>query len=310
MFIISPRIGLCNQLQTIVKGILLSIKYNKNIYIDKFQIDLKSYKLCDINFILDIEQINDFLKKKVKTSIKILNKVDENITNNLDSYVLPNIDYTKIPTMSYINDDIELNKNMEIIYLGNIVSLDIYKTFNYEYNNYSDNNLYYLIMTNIKFKCEFYKIKNFIKEELKLNNFNCVHLRIEDDALSHFSMCYNLSIEDYNKQILNFYNNNITNLGKNQIYISSGMLDFNNSINNKYYENIMKNNNLLCDKKNINIDNYYLNNRELIAIIDLLIAYDSENFVGCHISSFSQVIKCYFKLIKNKDCILFTPLDA
>ena len=33
MFIISPRGGLCNQLQTIVKGILLAIKYNRNLYI-------------------------------------------------------------------------------------------------------------------------------------------------------------------------------------------------------------------------------------------------------------------------------------
>jgi hypothetical protein len=54
MFIISPRIGLCNQLQTIVKGLLLSIKYNRNIYIHKFQIDLYSNRLTDINHILNI----------------------------------------------------------------------------------------------------------------------------------------------------------------------------------------------------------------------------------------------------------------
>ena len=49
MFIISPRIGLCNQLQTITNGLLLSIKYNRNLYIDQFQIDLKSGNLTYIN---------------------------------------------------------------------------------------------------------------------------------------------------------------------------------------------------------------------------------------------------------------------
>ena len=55
MFIIQPRIGLCNQLQTIVKGILLSIKYNRNLYIDNFQIDLTSCSLSDINDILNVQ---------------------------------------------------------------------------------------------------------------------------------------------------------------------------------------------------------------------------------------------------------------
>jgi hypothetical protein len=84
------------------------------------------------------------------------------------------------------------------------------------------------------------------------------------------------------------------------------MIDFDNTINNDYYTNLMKNNNLLCDKKNINIDKFYLNNRELIAIIDLLIAYDSEIFVGSLISSFSSTISHYFKY-NNKECVLFQP---
>jgi hypothetical protein len=197
MFIISPRIGLCNQLQTIVKGILLSIKYNRNLYIHNFQIDLKSGKVTDINDILDIKEMNNFLEYTIKTPIKILNTIDVNITNKLNNYCLPNIDYNQIPKMHYINDVIELNKNMEIIYLGNIVSLDIYKSFNLIWNDYTDNNIYHLIMYNIKFNKIFYTLKDYIKQELKLNKFNCIHLRIEDDAIKYFSSCYNLSIEKY-----------------------------------------------------------------------------------------------------------------
>lgn len=305
MFIISPRIGLCNQLQTIVKGILLGIKYNRNIYIDNFQIDLTSGRLCDINDILDIQKMNIFLDKTIKTRIRILNTVNKNITNNLTRYQLPNVDYNNIPRMSYINDAIELNKNMNIIYLGNIVSLCIHKSFNYVYDDYSDGNLYYLIMSNLKFHNKFYIIKDYIKQKLQLTNFDYVHLRIEDDALKHFSMCSKLSIHDYNHKLINFYEDNIKLLGQNKIYIASGMLQFDNTINFHYYDNLMKNNKFLCDKKNIRLDKYFLNNRELIAIIDLLISYDSKKFVGCHISSFSQVIKHHF-IYKKKSFKLFT----
>jgi hypothetical protein len=305
MFIISPRIGLCNQLQTIIKGILLAIKYNRDIYINQFQIDLKSGKLTDINKILNIHEINQFLENTIKTPIKILTDIDANIINKLEEYCLPNIDYKNIATNVYINDDIELNRHMEIIYLGNIVSLDTNKSFNCKWGEYTDTNFYYLVMNNIIFHPTFYTLKDVIKQELKLTNFNCIHLRIEDDALKHFSYCYKLSIEDYNKKIIDFYENAITNIlsPDQKIYMCSGMLEFDNTINLTYYENLMKNT-LLCDKKNIVLDDYYLHNRELIAIIDLLISLDSDFFVGCHISSFSQVINAHHKYY-NKNSILF-----
>ncbi len=295
MFIISPRIGLCNQLQTIVKGILLAIKYNRNLYIDKFQIDLTSGRLADINEILNINEMNNFLKNIVKTQIIIINTLNINIDSNLNKYKLPNVDYNNISTSSYINDDIELNTHLEIIYLGNIVSLDIYKSFNYKWNDINDENLYFFIMNNIKFNEIFYKLKDYIKQELNLTNFNCIHLRIENDAIKHFSHCYNLSIDEYNKKLIKFYDDNITHICKDQksIYICSGMLEFDNTINLKYYIDLMNDNTLLCDKKNINIDKYYLNNRELIAIIDLLISFDSDLFIGCAISSFSIVINTH-----------------
>lgn len=284
MFIISPRIGLCNQLQTIVKGILLAIKYNRNIYIDKFQIDVQSKRLEDIHKILDINKMNVFLKDVIKTDIVILNTLNTNISSNLDEYKLPNVNYTNISRNKYINDDIELNKHMEIIYLDNIVSLCIFRSF-----NYSSDNLYDVIMNNIQFDQTFYKLKDYIKQELNLTNFNCIHLRIEDDAILSFSEHYNLSRDEYNRNLINFYNNQITRISqeKKTIYISSGMLKFHNTINTNYYTNLMKNNILLCDKSNIVLDPYYLNNRELIAIIDLLLAYDSDLFIGSEISSFS-----------------------
>jgi hypothetical protein len=84
------------------------------------------------------------------------------------------------------------------------------------------------------------------------------------------------------------------------------MLEFNNKINLKYYENLIGMNILLRDKKNINLDNYYLHNRELIAIIDLLLSFDSDLFIGSGISSFSQVINTHHIYYK-KQSTLFYP---
>ena len=105
MFIVSPRLGLCNQLQSIVKTFLLGIKYNRQIYIDNFQIDLNSGRLIDINEILDIDKMNNFYSEK-NINIKIHKNIDNNIIKELSG-----IDYNKIPNMSFINDFIDNNIN-------------------------------------------------------------------------------------------------------------------------------------------------------------------------------------------------------
>lgn len=302
IFIVSPRIGLCNQLQTIVKGILLGIKFNRNIYIDKFQINLYNNDLWDINKILNINKTNDFLLSINVTNCKIINEIDKNIINNIANYKLPTINYNNIQEQTCINNHIEKNLDKNIIYLGNIVSLCLNKSFNYTWGDYS--NLYYLIISNIKFHDNFYKIKEEIKTKLNLKNYTTIHLRIEDDALRHFSHCYKLTIDEYNQKLLSYYNSKIKVIKQN-MYICSGIFKYDNKINYNYYINLKKNNNLIYDKSNVTIDNIYLNNRELIAIIEMLIAYDSDKFIGCGISSFSRCIENYFKCNKKNNIELF-----
>jgi hypothetical protein len=296
MFIVSPRIGLCNQLQCIVKGILLGIKYNRNIYINKFQINLYSNDLCDINEILNINKINSYLLSKNIYNCKIISQVDPVIIDNLENYKLCKINYDSISSETFINNHIDENLDKSILYLGNLVSLCISQSFEYNWGDYT--NLYYNLMSNIIFHDKFYELKENIKNKLELVNYNTVHLRIEDDALKHFSHCYNLSIEEYNANILSFYEEKMKHC-TNRTYICSGMLKYDNTINFAYYEKMMRDNSLLCDKKDIVIDSYYLDNRELIAIIELLLAYDADKFIGCGISSFSRCIENYFICNKN-----------
>ena len=132
-------------------------------------------------------------------------------------------------------------------------------------------------------------------------------MRIEDDALKHFSHCHKISIDEYNNKLKSFYELHIKNNKNNNIYISSGILNFDNKINSQYYLDLKLKYNNIYDKSNIQIDKYYLNNRELIAIVDLLLCFDSSKFIGCGISSFfKRVIEGYFNynsLIENQ--ILF-----
>jgi hypothetical protein len=193
MFIVSPRKGLCNQLQTIVKGILLGIKYKRDVYIDKFQMDYNKNELCDINKVLNIDKMNVFLSETCGTKIKILDSIG---SPNFSHFRMSELDSVDISTLYYINNHIERYEDKPIIYLGNIVSVCIKKTFGYQLDDYT--NPYYVIMSNLRFNDAFYDIKNFIKNKLELSdNYTTVHLRVEDDAIKHFAHCYNLSIKEY-----------------------------------------------------------------------------------------------------------------
>ena len=312
MFIISPRGGLCNQLQTIVKGMLLAKKYNRNLYIDKFMIHYSKSTLVDINKILNIAKMNEFLINNNFNNFKILENFEE---DNFNKYYMKNVDYDKIKSMIYINNYIEENLNMDIIYLGNIVMLQIYESFNYLWSD--NNNLYFLFMKNIIFKDIFYEIRDKIKENLDLKLYNCAHLRIEDDCIQYCAKLYKISEEEYNNKLLSFYSDKIQKFydsdsdSKLKIYICSGILNFDNKINYEYYQNLkLKYGNSIVDKNDI-LDqisnyNYILENRELIAIVDLLIAFDSDQFIGNHFSSFSIYVGIYKEYFnKNSNVKLF-----
>jgi len=302
LFIVEPRFGLCNQLQSIVKGILLSNKYNRNIYINGFQKNIfEVISVCDINEILDLDEINEFLNKS-NITVKIVKNIDDDIREKID--ILENVHYNEIPYLSAMSDIIEMNLDKPYLNIGNPVSLCAYQTFKYDWNDH--NNLYWKLCSNIKFHKKFYTLKNSIKEQLKLQNYVSIHMRIEDDAIGHFAGCYQLTTDEYNNKLIKFYLDAINDNKEQFVYISSSMSYFLDSINSKFYNDLLKNNEKLCDKKNIEIDDYYLKNRELLAIVDLLIAYDGDKFFGSYVSSYSQFIANHF-IIQEKPSTLFIP---
>lgn len=303
MFVVSPRLGLCNQLFSIVKSILLGVHYGRNVYISQFQKNYGDYNsLCDINEILNIDKINNFLLEHNVYNCKVISSFD--LTNyDFSSFYMPNVDYERLPHMNYINNYIDENLHKEIIYLGNPVSLCINQSFGWSWNDYT--NLYYLLSGNSFFQDKFYALKDEIKCKNNLYEYATVHLRIEDDMLDYASnVLHKIPLQEYNDKLLGYYNNKISNINK-KIYVCSGILSYNNTINYDYYRNLKNNNNLICDKEHISIEDYYTNNRELISIVDLLIAYDSNEFVGCIDSTFSLMVCMYFTLHNKNNTDLF-----
>lgn len=291
MFFCSPRYGLCNQLMTILNSILLADKYERDLYINNFELDVYSHELSDINEILNIDIINEYLKNN-NFKTRIIKNIQENIEQ------MDGVDYGKLPYLKCIIGNIEENIHKKNLDIGNPVSLDIFYSSNTNDKNFN-------LLRNIRFSDKYYYMKDLIKEKLNLVNYRCVHLRIEDDAVNCFfnNNCINLTTEEYNTKILNCYK---TKLEENtsKTYICSGILSSKNTINCDYYKSLMENNQHLCDKKELGniIPIDMLKNREVIAIIDYLIALDSDFFIGFFMSSFSILMNI---IHKNTDILKF-----
>ena len=289
VFVFEPRSGLCNQLNCIAIGLVIGSIYNRQIYFHGFQLDyLNEYELTDFETIIDIDYLNKILKEfKIQTTIlkkKDLSKnglIYENI-NNIEVLNTENIPIFNIKNIfPFLN--IKENLNKQILNLKNPINTILPDEMN---------NFYNYIRIHIKFNTKYMEITNNIIEKFELNNFCCVHLRIEDDAIEYVNKKNDFDyINDIYKQI---YINELEILKKTntQIYVCTSLGLFENK-NNLFYKIIKKQYNLI-DKNDLLMElglNDILEQREICGIIDYLIALKSDYFVGCDWSSFSIAIK-------------------
>lgn len=293
--IIHPKNGLCNQLQSISKGIILGIISNRDIIFKCFQLDYKNFdNLCPFDTIIDIKNLQKKLNMK---------NINVNIDSNTEIKGIPifipenDINYSK--DIADIKDFIKYlfidkNTNIKYIDIGCPISCDI----PYEYID-----IYDYINLNIKFVDKYIDIANEIKEKLKLKYYCCVHLRLEDDSINFMKdqnkkLDFNTVNEIYkNKYIeeLELLNNT-----KQKIYICTSLC-MNENINNLFYKDIKSKYNLIDKNDIINVNQN--NCREIYGIIDFIIAKDSLYFSGSDWSSFSIYIYINHKF-NNKDAKL------
>ena len=297
IFILEPRSGLCNQLNCIAIGVVIGAIYNRKIYFHGFQVDYSNeYDLTDFEDIIDINYINKILKEyNINTCIlkkKDLIKLDiehENIKTFevLNTFDKPIFNIKNI--FPFLN--IKENLDKQILNLKNPINTILPDEMN---------NFYNYIRIHLIFNEKYMEITNNIIEKFELNNFCCVHLRLEDDAIEYVNQKNDFDyINDIYKQI---YINELEILKKTdtQIYVCTSLGLFENK-NNLFYKIIKKQYNLI-DKNDLLIKlglNDMLEQREICGIIDYLVALKSDYFVGCDWSSFSIAIKNHHEFHKK-----------
>jgi hypothetical protein len=281
--IINPKNGLCNQLSSISIGVILGMISNRNVIFTSFQLDYKnSDNNCNFDTIIDIIHLQNILNK-LNCNVKILtNTINEKknteVKNNYIKINIPtNEDIANIKDfIPYLLD----KKNDLIKYLD--IGCPISTIIPNEYHNILNS-----ININIKFTNNYIKIANNIKNTLKLNNYFCVHLRLEDDSINFMKeLNPKLSFDNINNIYKNKYIEEFETLKNfnNKIYVCTS-LGINNNINNTYYLELKKKYNIIDKNDIIKISNN--NCREIYGIIDFIIAQDSLYFIGSDWSSFS-----------------------
>jgi hypothetical protein len=288
--IIQPKNGLCNQLYSISRGVVLGLISKRDVIFKSFQLDYKNIEnTCPFDAIINIDHIQNKLNEK-NININIISNFKINGTKIITDL---DIEIHNIKNLiQYLLDDNNINEK----YLD--IECPISCEIPYEYRT-----LLKYIDLNIKFTDKYINIAKNIKSLLKIDYYCCIHLRLENDAISFMKELNPLLTDEY---INNFYKAkyiehlNILKEYNINIYICSS-LGISNNINNDFYKEIKKKYNLI-DKNDI-ITVTENNCREIYGIIDFIIAQDSLYFVGCDWSSFSYYIYSSHKDNK-KNCHL------
>ena len=290
--VVRPKYGLCNQLYSISKGIIFGLICNRDVIFSNFQMDYRDENnLCNFEDVIDIEFLQKIILKYSK-SIKI-------IVNN-DIKDIPKIKTNKSEKISDIKNFITIlfledNINQEYLDIDNPISAEI---------PFHLKELELFINISIKFTNKYIDLANNVKKCLNLNDYSCIHLRLENDSINHMTDMNNkLNFDDINEIYKNKYLSEIERLYSpdKKIFICTS-LGIDDNINNNFYKTIKTKYNLI-DKNNL-IDIKNNTYREMFAIIDYIIAKDSVEFVGSDWSSFSLYINGYHIYNKKKTTLI------
>jgi len=244
--------GLCNQLSFVINTILYASKHNKKyVVLDNFLKDNKSLISCPYGEIINLPVTNKYLKKynvelKEKSSV------------NIDSNTLENL-FQKYSVLTYSDLD-------------------------YNWISYGD---FFEIYNNIQFQNHFYNLSNNLIIEIhdKLGNdvkINIIHLRIEDDAVNHWSKRNNMSALLFKVLLVDKYLYLIKKYINKESFTIVNTYNKDNIIIKFLYENGYK---FFTKKSNLS------DGRECNALRDLLLARKMNNFfIGATRSTFSDFI--------------------
>lgn len=300
------------------------------LFIDKFYKSINTNKYCNISSVLNIDIINLYLSKyaiflvdsknftfKIE-SATIINDIDielYNVTEQVNYYLkdnkfcIPSNTKLDIPKNIcsenkniYLNIKYSLNNGFfqeKYIIIDNKLTTELKYNFNeLEYNVFSvvgkKHDYFWDIMVNIEFTDEFIKLADNIKSQILLGNnnskINCIHLRLENDFIEHYSNMFKK-----NKNIIKvIFENEYIKTIKNHINSNEKTLILTNDFDNNVIKYLIENNyNFITIKKSYD-------DRELNAIIDLEVGTICNNIVVTVFESSFSYTLLYRSLKNNK----------
>jgi hypothetical protein len=301
--------GFTNQIFRLITGIIIAYKNgHKAVIVDYFKNDILKDEFTPVSQIFDLYLINIFLKENYDMLIFDKYNIDfklENVKFGISNSLVDLTDIIRkrymINNCIFIQKDTEFNKLNGDPIFGQPKKLFInYRINNYIINEVFDENLKEDIKINIlntvyidKFlwinsinRFMFEKIlkniqynKSLIdKSQLNIQNFNLdtkiniIHLRIEQDAINHWSTFNKMTPEEFESKLINRY----IELIKKYISTNDQTIILSTSTDNKVIDYLKTN------SYNYLIPNKHFPDRELNALVDLLISKNANNiFIGC-----------------------------
>ena len=325
-------VGFCNQLFSLETAIYLAnISDRKLILLIKNPLCHCGRASWDYGYLLNFFT-NDFLNYLPQGFEVYYNSVPSNITNIINNTTLTKkITYTtKFSQLVFVDKDLDIQENKEDIkdfcHSRTKSSLQFEENDNYTYFYINQSNasrcfynfyttrenymLMYDICKSLKLKDFFYDIANCIYNSLNTTNNSYtifLHLRFGDYHKNESFLKRNNDIMI--KNIIPFLNGHKTNLITPKVYI---LCD--NKKNTEFFDKIKQYKSTFVDTiSNKYVDEYLNKNKMLFydfhktknnsvtyAIIDMLLASKSDEFIGTTSSTFSNYIQ-YLRYTNNKN---------
>jgi len=322
--------GLSNQIFSLITSIIIAYRNNeKVVIIDNFLNDFSKKNYTPISQIININEINIFLKKYY--DIIIVDKYNTKLVINSIKYGTKdnNIDLTEHYMHSFKNSILRINKDtnfnnikgdpcfgivkniylnytindyeIEEIYneyLKNDISIDILNSEYLHTLNWVNplyRNMFENILPIIQYNNDFIDKSCHILKEIDMNNkINIIHLRLENDGIQHWSGMNGMSEIDFK----NYIDNKYIKLIEKYISKTDQNIIVSQSLDNTVINYLIQNN------YNFKFNNKYFEDREKNAIVDLLTARHCNNV---YIGNFNieqlngSTFSYYIGKIVNKD---------
>ena len=262
--------GLCNQLLSLVSAILFCIRTKKELLVvDKFLTEINTNSYCSISQVFNLIEINNYLNK-----YKL--KIVDGFTINIDAYRPISWD---VITLAKKHNNVRLLAFIDEIY-SNIYFSKYLMTYVSNFNP-----LKFIQSDDVNSD----ETNTETNTEISINKkINVIHLRVENDAIEHWSKQNNMNKKVFRQLLVNKY----IDLIKNNIQKEDRTLILTGDLNNEVVQFMKENKyNIMFINKKFNSDQP---TRELNAIVDLIIGrYCNNVFIGCDGSTFSELLLKY-----------------